>query len=285
MLNEKAVFAAGLRFNAPSNSDSSVVWDLTGRYDFNDRFFARGNIGTAFRYPDAYELFANDPDCPCFGNPNLKPETSTNFNASVGTRLNAGSRPITLEAITFFRTVSDLITDVEIDPDSGATQAQNVDDEVRVRGFTLSALADFGSPLSGSFGYTYTSSQNKTEIAGGYQTLPGIPNNQFVMSLDYHPGDLPVGAMFTVNFVGEFFDTVTGFGSVEGGNYAVVDLAGRIFLDAQRRHRVNLRLENLFDQTYTTVHVRGFTDDTASPYVVNTLGTPATLHLSYSYSF
>ena len=31
--------------------------------------------------------------------------------------------------------------------------------------------------------------------------------------------------------------------------YWIVDLAGRYFLDAQRRHRINIRLENLFDAT------------------------------------
>ena len=61
-----------------------------------DAVFARGSVGTSFRYPDAYELFAIDPTC-CFGNPNLKPESSTNVNGSLGTRLQAGKTTVDLE--------------------------------------------------------------------------------------------------------------------------------------------------------------------------------------------
>ena len=79
-------------------------------------------------------------------------------------------------------------------------------------------------------------------------------------SLDVHPAALPFGATLTVNRVGEMFDTVAGFGHVPSGDYTVVDLSGRVFLDRRRRHRINLRLENLFDEDYTTRHARGFRD-------------------------
>ena len=92
--------------------------------------------------------------------------------------------------------------------------------------------------------------------------------------------------MLTVNKVGEMFDTVAGFGSVPSGDYAIVDLAGRVFLDAGRHHRINLRLENVFDQEYTTIHARGFPDSTTgAAFVVHNLGVPRTLHVSYGFSF
>ncbi len=93
----KGTIAAGARYNAPTNSQSAAVWNVTGRYDFTGNTFTRATVGTAFRYPDAYELFAIDPTC-CFGNPNLKPERSTNFNGSIGHRFLAGSTALTLEA-------------------------------------------------------------------------------------------------------------------------------------------------------------------------------------------
>src|SRR5262249_13709183 len=67
-----ATVTAGVRYNAASASENHAVWNLSGRYDFTNWLFARGGVGTSFRYPDAYELFATDPSC-CFGNPNLKP--------------------------------------------------------------------------------------------------------------------------------------------------------------------------------------------------------------------
>jgi outer membrane receptor protein involved in Fe transport len=96
---------------------------------------------------------------------------------------------------------------------------------------------------------------------------------------------VPFGAMLTVNRVGTMFDTVSGFGNVPSGDYTIVDLSGRVFVDRNRRHRVNLRLENLFDEEYTTRHARGFPDFSSTPYLVHNLGMPRTFHLSYSFSY
>ena len=65
----------------------------------------------------------------------------------------------------------------------------------------------------------------------------------------------------------------------------VVDLSGRVFIDRNRRHRINLRLENLFDQEYSTSHRRGFQDLSTAPFLVHYLGVPRTFHLSYSFSY
>jgi vitamin B12 transporter len=78
---------------------------------------------------------------------------------------------------------------------------------------------------------------------------------------------------------------VSGFGKVPSGNYAVADLAGRYFLDARRRHRIILRLENLFDSAYATGHGRGFPDLGNTPYVTSTRGVPRTLHVSYTLAY
>ena len=47
-----------------------------------------------------------------------------------------------------------------------------------------------------------------------------------------------------------------------------------------------VRLENLFDEDYTTIHARGFPDSaTGASFVVHNLGVPRTLHVSYGFSF
>jgi vitamin B12 transporter len=282
-LSEKATVAVGARFNAPTHSETATVWNLTGQYDVTGNLFARANVGTAFRYPDAYELFAADPTC-CFGNPNLKPETSTNVNGSVGGRILTGTTSITLEAIGFYRRVSDLIVDVD-DGSGETTITANRDDVVRVRGVSLVASSAVTTALSGSLGYTYTSSQRKNELAGGYSGIAGIPANQLQATIDVHPTALPFGAALTINHVGELFSTVSGFGEVPGGEFTVADLSGRVFLDSRRRHRINLRLENLLDNDYAVGFARGFRDAPATPFLVHNLGTPRTLHVAYSFSY
>jgi vitamin B12 transporter len=281
-LLKKATLAVGARYNSPTNSRSATVWNVSSRYDFTNDLFARASVGTAFRYPDAYELFAIDPTC-CFGNPNLKPESSTNFNGSVGRRFSAGDKTVTVEAIGFYRRVTDLIVDVD-DGSGETTITMNQPDVVKVQGISLVGSAAVTSAVSGSIGYTYNRTQ-KNELSGGYTALPGLPSNVVDGSIDVHPPTLPFGATLTVNSVGRIVDTVAGFGSVPSGDYAVVDLAGRVFLDRGRQHRVNIRLENLFDKTYTTLSQRGIGDVSTASFVVHNLGVPRTFHLSYAYSF
>ncbi len=150
---------------------------------------------------------------------------------------------------------------------------------------TLVGSVAASTAVSGSLSYTYTRSQRSNVLAGGYDAIAGIPANQVDAFVDVHPTGLPFGVMLTVNGVGELFNTVSGFGSVTSGDYVVADLSGRVFFDAQRRHRINLRLENLFDNRYTTANARGFPDASSTPFLVHHLGTPRTLHVSYSFSY
>jgi vitamin B12 transporter len=283
-LLRNATITAGVRYNAPSAGENHAIWNLSGRYDFTGSLFARANVGTSFRYPDAYELFADDPTC-CRGNPNLKPESSTNVNASIGGRVQRGQTTVDVEAIGFYRKVKDLIVDVDDGTDTGNTITANTSDAIRVYGASLVGSASLTSAVSATLGYTYTTSEQGNQLAGGYSSLPGLPANRVNSSIDVHPGGTPMGATVAITWVGEIFDNASGFGSVPSGKYTIVDLAGRYYLDSRRRQRVNVRLENLFDKRYPTGHGRGFTDVGASPFLTNTLGPPFTLHVSYAFSY
>ncbi len=282
-LFDRATFALGTRVNAPSNSKSATVWNASSQYDFDKGVFARGTVGTSFRYPDAYELFAVDPDC-CFGNPNLEPERSTNLNVSVGRRASTGSASYSVEGIFFYRRVTNLIVDVDGGP-NGATITANQPDVVRVRGFSLVGSSTLSPAVNASLSYTYNSSERTNTLAGGYTTLTGIPSNQIDASLDVHPVRKPFGVTLTAIGVGRVTDRVATFGAVPRDQYLVVDLAGRYFLDSHRRHRINLRLENLFDEVYATRQGRNFVDGAPTPFLVRYLGVPRTFHLSYSLGF
>jgi vitamin B12 transporter len=283
-LMRNLTLTAGIRYNAPTTSETHAAWTVTGQYDFGRSLFARASTGTSFRYPDAYELFAVDPTC-CFGNPDLKPESSTNFNGSFGGRLQRGTTTIDLEVVAFYRQISNLIVDVDDGTGSGNTITANSDDTVRVRGFSLLSGASLNPALTASIGYTYTTSEQGNTLAGGYSSLPGLPSNRVNVSADLHPAHKPFGGSLTVFWVGEIFDNVSGFGKVPSGNYTVVDLAGRYFLDAKRQHRLNVRLENLFDADYATGHGRGFPDTGGAPFLTSTLGVPRSLHVSYTFAY
>ena len=69
------------------------------------------------------------------------------------------------------------------------------------------------------------------------------------------------------------------------GDYAVVDLAAHYYLDARQKHKLSLRVENLFDEDYLTGVGAGTADDFVTRFEYGTRGVPRTLHLSYSYAF
>jgi vitamin B12 transporter len=181
--------------------------------------------------------------------------------------------------------VSDLIVDTDDGTGSGNTITANSANAVRVHGFGVVGSASLTSAVATSLGYTYTTSEQGNTLAGGYSALPGLPSNRVNWSVDLHPRRSPFGGTLTFFWVGEIFDNVSGFGSVPSGEYAVVDLAGRYFLDTQRRHRFNVRLENLFDSEYATGHGRAFPDAGGAAYVTSSLGVPRTLHVSYTFAY
>jgi len=281
-LMRRGTIALGARYNAPTHSQNAGVWNVSGQFDITPTLLARATVGTAFRYPDAYELFAQDPTC-CFGNPNLEPEESTNFNGSIAQRITAGAAVFTIEAVGFYRTVSNLIVDVD-DGSGETTITANTPDEVRVKGVSLAGSGQLAPAVSGSLSYTYARSE-RNDLAGGYSAVTGIPANQVQGTVDVHPARAPFGITFTVNAVGELNDSVAGFGLVPSGDYTVADLSGRVFLDARRQHRINVRLENLFDAEYATGHGRGFLDASTTPFLVRNLGVPRTVHVFYSFGF
>jgi outer membrane receptor for ferric coprogen and ferric-rhodotorulic acid len=196
----------------------------------------------------------------------------------------SGATTIDLEVVGFYRKVTDLIVDVDDGTGSGNTITANSTDAVRVRGVSLDGSASLTEAVALTLGYTYTTSEQGNTLAGGYSSLPGLPSNRVNSSVDIHPPRRPFGATLTLFWVGDIVDNVSGFGQVPSGNYTVVDLAGRYFLDTQRRHRINMRLENLFGEAYATGHGRAFTDD-GTRYLTSSQGVPRTFHISYTFAY
>ncbi len=281
---KKGRLAFGVRDNKPSVGQSQSVWNLSGQYDVSEQFHVRAAVGTAFRLPDAYELFAIDPFC-CVGNPNLKPESSENLNASIGGAV--GASRVSWEFVYFRRYIENLIRDVDDGTGSGNTIAENVRGKVRVYGHQIVLKFAPSDSWSANFSYTHSDSQANL-TSGGYDTIPGIPKDQLGASLSFEPRNMRVGGSVSLNHVGNVYDVVGGgIGQVQRGNYTVADLNGHVYLDSARRHTLSVRLENAFDKTYTTRYSRATVDDTdpAVFYAARNLGVPRTFHLRYDYAF
>jgi outer membrane cobalamin receptor len=277
-LIDHTVLAIGARYNMPNVGESDAVWSASGKHDFSDSLFVRGEVGTAFRLPTAEELFANDPDDER-GDPNLKPETSKSANLSIGGNL--GLSHFKWELIGFARDVTNLIDYASFDDTTDQAVFGNVPGTVRVRGGEVQMGTEFPE-FSVNLDYTYAHSVDESN-----QQIDGIPVQQAKASFDYHPEEQPFGLTLSAIFVGAEFATGLGAdgGRAEYGKYPLVDLAGRYFIDAHRHHIISLRLENVFDRRYATGLGTAESDVDGSTYTFANLGVPRTLEARYTYKF
>jgi len=270
--------AAGVRHNKPSGEGSATVWNVSGNLGINDYLYVRGMVGTSFRLPDAYELFVVDPCCEQ-GNPDLKGEESRNFEAAIGGR---GAR-VSWEATAFYRKLEDLIQ--IITGPGGIDTFDNNGTPLETTGVEFTASMQFTDALSGTFDWTHTES----EFEGGGSQAANIPEDIAKVFLDWAPGNLPFGGGVSATWVGDLVaNAPSGLGPVEFGDYVLVDLNARWYLDQDRKHRLGFRAENLMDEEYFSSLGRGFIDGTGSPgtpYLANNLGRGQSFHINYTYDF
>ena len=276
-------FAAGMRYNAPSDGESATVWNVSGQFDVTDDLFVRATGGTSFRLPDAESLYAIDPiNNGEVGNPNLKPERSESINASIGGKLPLMDGRVNWELIGFLRDTKDLIDLSGATPDPNVSTFINLPGKVKVRGFE--AVVD--APVTPDFSIRASYTHSRTRLDGSSAHLVGIPEDQAQGALDYHPKRYLFGGSVLANWIGSVFDQVpSGIGPVDHGHYIVVDLNAYVDFGPGRHHRLSARLENAFDENYSTAVRRAFDDVNGNPYAFHYRGTPRTLHLKYAYSF
>ncbi|HEY2417021.1 MAG TPA: TonB-dependent receptor, partial [Steroidobacteraceae bacterium] len=243
--------------------------------------YLKANVGTAFRLPTAEELFANDPEDER-GDPHLKPETSSNANVSMGGVLPIGSLPLSWEAIGFYRQIRNLIDFQSLDATTDQLVFGNVTGDVTVHGAELTLAAAISNTLTGNLSGTYSRSRQ----TGSEVQFDQIPVTQVKASLDYHPTSR-YGASITLVHMGDVDDEPLGAGNGRFGygNYSVVDLGGRIFLDTEHHHRIDLHLNNVFNHVYYTALGFGVADSDGSTYVDHDLAPPRTVEVNYTYAF
>ena len=272
-LLEDTQIALGVRHNRPSGDGDITVWNLSGKHSFTDSFYVRASAGTAFRSPDAWQLYGNDPCC-TLGNPDLEGEESENFNLAIGGTIDF-ARGLSWELIGFRREVDNLIG-------SENGMRVNTSNSVDFDGFEVTLKARLRDDLTISFDYVTTNAEED----GSSDQIADVPEDLLKANLTYRPSDLPVEFTTSVIRVGDLYDSVSGgIGRVEHGDYTVVDIGAAWYIDAARHHRVGARLENAFDEDYGSSLGRAFRDSDDSSYAYTNLGTPRTWHVSYRFSF
>jgi outer membrane cobalamin receptor len=277
-----AHLAIGARYNMPSFGESALVWNASGKYDFSPGLFLKLTGGTAFRLPTDEELFANDPQDER-GDPNLKPETSSFANVSLGGIAQLGVVPLKWELIGFYRDIRNLIDFQSYDAATQQDVFGNAPGAVITKGAEITLSAPITADVSANFDATY----NHARETGSNLQFDQVPVSLAKAALDYHPQAVPVGATVSAVYLGNIADEPFGAGNGRFGygDYTVVDLGTRVFLDSSRHQRIDLHLNNAFNKTYYAALSYGVNDVTTNPYVAHNLGLRRTFSAYYTYSF
>ena len=277
--------AAGFRYNSPSRGPSSTIWNLAGRYQWPAGVYVKADVGTNFLLPSAEQLFVNDLPEQERGNPDLKPEQTIGGQFTLGARFEVLGHASRLEATGFARDISNVIDFTGFDARTNQYLFGNLAGVTTTRGGQLEAETALTTGLKANLAYTY----NETRDASGVQ-LNNVPVQLLKAGMDWNPAGLPVGLTANLSYTGKA-TTPYGAGKLNYGEYATVDLSGRWFIDAARRHQLNLAVQNLFDRQYGRFYrgcqdvLRDFPMGCSRSYPYQALAAPRTVAVSYRFSF
>lgn len=152
----------------------------------NDSWTLKGGVGRGYRAPFLEQLhdgivgYGNQGQDPLFGNPNLQPEKSTNYELAA--LYDAG--PLTAQ-MTVFHT--DLKNKIERPTGAGANVTANVG-EARIQGVEFSARWLLTQALTLSGNYTFIDSEVTTSNVFGINKgapLFGVPRHSLNAKLDW----------------------------------------------------------------------------------------------------
>ena len=247
----------GVRHEAMSGGDSATVGMLTSLYDLNDNWAVRGQYGTAYKLPNAEQLFVNEDDEK--GNRNLKPEKSRNAELGIDYKGLLAGRDFNASVTLFKRKITDLIT-------LDGVQWVNGQGQIQMRGFE----ADAKLALNNQWSVQADMTRNLTESRAGV-TINDIPSFFARSRIGFESENRLWGAGAAIRYIRDVISSK----QVEYGHYSVVDADAYRYLDTAHQHRVSLLVENLFDRDYVTSRSNN----------VDNLGRPFTSEVRYTYRF
>ncbi|NLY26129.1 MAG: TonB-dependent receptor [Alcaligenaceae bacterium] len=233
---------ASVRNDNISGYGNQATGGLSYSYDLTDTLTAGLSANTGFRAPTFADLYA--PDIyGNVGNPNLKPERSRNFEAS----LRYSTDTTELGAVLYQNTIRDMIVGYVFDPALGKSTAKNID-EARIRGLTLSAGRTWdNTTLKASVDLMDPRNESPRPNLAGNQ-LQRRAKQIYRINAQHRLDALVLGAEYL--FVGKRFDDAAN--RIQLGGYGLTNLT--MAYDINKSVGVQVRWDNVFNKQYTTAY-------------------------------
>lgn len=183
-IGDKLLIIPSLRYDDSNRFESNVSPKLGVTYKFMDNFRFKTNFGKGFKAPSISELYMKMTHRPIpmmtvivLGNPDLKPEKSTNFDVSLEGETGANFGKITY----FYNDVKDLI-DYETSHVGMVYTSKYINiDKAKIKGIELEAGRHLSDTFTLKTAYTYLDAKNS--ITGEY--LDNRAKNKYSVQLHY----------------------------------------------------------------------------------------------------
>jgi iron complex outermembrane receptor protein len=257
---------------SPERTASSFNPKLAAVYKFNDRLTLKGSVGTGFRAPNNYEMYANATFSGAavpngkliLANPDLKPETSQSWDIGAEMGLGQGGN---IKVAYYETKMKDMIyqkvTKVPtytLDGTTNVIDFHGQQDNVagaKIRGIELSGEIPITSWLWVNASYTYTGAIITSD--GGLNTgmvgkrLSNVPKNMASLGFETRKGDW--SGMILSRYTGEVYGSSDNLNTdvvkdVWGGysKYWLTDM--KVGYQINKNFKTNFAVSNLFDKKY-----------------------------------
>ena len=154
-LSRSMILNAGVRYDDYSTFGGTTNPRAALIYNTDDRGTIKILYGSAFRAPNAFELYWHSSTTDA--NPDLKPEKIKTYELIYEKYLAAR---LHMSVAGYYYRISDLITQTETAPGSGITIFRNIDD-VTAQGFEVEANNAWANGIEGRVSYTVQRAEDK----------------------------------------------------------------------------------------------------------------------------
>ncbi len=234
----------GGRWNHHNIYGDNYTYSINPFYVINDHYKIYANISSGYRVPSLYQLYSE------YGNKNLKPETTTSYEAG----LQYYSEKVNARATGFIRDGKDVFL-FYLDPVTYASNYINGDKQ-HDYGIETEATINLTPQLSAIFNYTYVDGKITTQNTGKDTTFFNLykrPKNVLNLSLNYNVTE---NIYLSTHFknVSKAFEPQYQAASYELKGYYTLGLYGRYKFN--NKLSIFADLQNITDQKYFVT--RGF---------------------------
>lgn len=227
--NDRFDAQANLRYDDDSRYGDETTYNLGGAMHLSPNFRVGASYAKGFRAP----VF-NDLSPAYGGNPDLKPETSDNYEAFAEYNTLLQSTRLT----GYRNKVEDMIA-------SDANYQRKNYAEAKIEGITLTNDWFFNNYLFGlSYDYQEAKDNSGKDNDGNY--LPTRPKYKGIVYVGYQLSDLDIRAEY--QYVDDYYSNIENTSKID--NYNIVNISGNYQLSSNLS--MSARLNNVFNEKYLT---------------------------------